>query len=611
MKSKLFFIALLLSSLLRVQSSFSQEVLIGYSSLFNYNTIPPLNVGYSSLFTFNSSSPAVSGLSPLFNFDTRKIVLNPESVFFGDVVVSNCATQNYLLSGKGLTSAVSITTPAGFQVSLQSTSGFSNSLLVQHANGIINQNIFLKFCPSNAQLYEGSVLHSSSNAISKQLSVNGSGVLNAPLIFNVYGGGSFCQGDVPSGISVWLDGSQNGITYQLLRDGNPHGVPLSGNGTSLTWFDLMGGLYTVLASNPTQSTLMNGSATIVELELLDVTVSINTQATEVCEGFMVDFFATPINGGSSPLFEWKVNGTDTGTNSPEFSYTPSNNDVVTVNLTSSETCSTGNPATSNANTMAVNPLLQVSVTIQANETTVCEGENVSFSAIPVHGGTNPTYQWYVNGNFTGNSNASFDYIPSNQDLVSLLMTSNETCTTGNPASSNIISMTVNPIPIVTWIDFEPDTLCVTWEPILLSGGFPLGGTYSGTGVIDNLFHPSLAGIGTHILTYTYISPFNCQSDASKILFVDNCTKIEELTNEPSVLLYPNPAGKIMTVGLSRPINEETSILVINIFGQIVLNKQVISGNEFVLDISSLASGKYHIQIRGNTLFLTKPFIVNQ
>lgn len=610
MKSKLFFIALLLSSLLRVQSSFSQEVLIGYSSLFNYNTIPPLNVGYSSLFTFNSSSPAVSGLSPLFNFDTRKIVLNPESVFFGDVVVSNCATQNYLLSGKGLTSAVSITTPAGFQVSLQSTSGFSNSLLVQHANGIINQNIFLKFCPSNAQLYEGSVLHSSSNAISKQLSVSGSGVLSAPLVFNVTGGGSYCQGVTPSGVSVLLDGSQPGINYQLLRDGNPYGMPLSGNGSPLTWFDLLGGLYTVMASNASHSTVMNGSASIIELEVLTVSVSISAQATFVCEGSMIDLLAVPMNGGTNPLYQWQVNGISQASG-PSFSYPPQNNDIVTVELLSYEVCTSNNPATSDPLVLSVSPLMPMSVSIIASENNICEGTQVSFTALPVNGGTNPSFQWFVNGNPNGSSNTSFNYIPQNQDAVSLSMTSNEVCTTGNPASSNIISMSVNPIPIVTWNDFQPDSLCISWEPVLLSGGFPVGGTYSGNGVVNNFFHPSIAGIGIHMLTYSYSSPFDCQADAAINVFVDNCTSIEDLTNRPSLLLYPNPAEKQITALLSHPIKEDASIVIINIFGQVAMVQQALSGSEFVLDVSSTPSGIYFLHIRGNTAHLIKSFIISR
>lgn len=609
MQSKLYFIGVLLTFLIRFHPALSQEVLIGYSPLFNYNTIPPLNVAYSPLFTFNSSSPALAGISPLFNFDTRKIILNPEAIYFGELVVSNCATQNYLLSGRGLTAGISITTPAGFQVSLQNNSGFSNSLLVQQVNGIINQNIYLRFCPSNAQIYEGSVLHSSPNAISQNLAVSGSGVLSAPLVFNVSGGGSYCQGVAPSGISVLLDGSQPGVNYQLLKDGNLYGVPLPGTGAPLTWFDLLGGLYTVMASNATQSSLMNGSASIIELEVLPVSVGISAQATFACEGSMIDLLAVPINGGTNPLYQWKVNGISQA-NGASFSYTPQNNDIVTVELLSNEVCTSNNPATSDPLVLSVSPVLPVSVTI-VGENIICEGTEVSFTALPVNGGTNPSFQWFVNGNPNGSSNASFSYIPQNQDAVSLTMTSNEVCTTNNPASSNIISMSVNPIPIVTWNDFQPDTLCISWEPVLLYGGFPVGGTYSGIGVVNNFFHPSIAGIGMHMLTYSYSSPFDCQADATINVFVDNCTSIKDLTNKPFLMLYPNPAKKHITAQLSHPIIEDASIMIVNIFGQVVMVQQARSGSEFVLDVSTTPSGIYFLHMRGNTDHLIKSFIISR
>ena len=89
-----------------------------------------------------------------------------------------------------------------------------------------------------------------------------------------------------------------------------------------------------------------------------VSISISTPADSVCEGTQVAFTATPVNGGSSPSYQWKVNGIDAGTDSPTFSYNPSNADIVTCILASSNMiCITNDPATSNAITLTVNPIL--------------------------------------------------------------------------------------------------------------------------------------------------------------------------------------------------------------------------------------------------------------
>ena len=57
-----------------------------------------------------------------------------------------------------------------------------------------------------------------------------------------------------------------------------------------------------------------------------------------------------------------------------------------------------------------------------------------------------------------------------------------------------------------------DSTCSS-SPIVMTGGYPVGGSYSGTGVTDSLFDPSVAGIGTHTITYTYNDGNNCVDSA--------------------------------------------------------------------------------------------------
>jgi len=96
--------------------------------------------------------------------------------------------------------------------------------------------------------------------------------------------------------------------------------------------------------------------------------------------------------------------------------------------------------------MVVNPILPVSVTVAASANPVCAGTPVTFTATPVNGGTTPTYQWYQGATPVGTNSATYTYTPVNGDAISVVLTSNETCKSGSPATSNTVTMVVNPLP---------------------------------------------------------------------------------------------------------------------------------------------------------------------
>jgi uncharacterized protein (TIGR02145 family) len=97
--------------------------------------------------------------------------------------------------------------------------------------------------------------------------------------------------------------------------------------------------------------------------LLPVEISISAFANPVCEGLPVTFTATPVNGGAMPAYQWQVNGINTGTNNPGFTYTPVDGDLVTCTLTSNAECVTNNPATSNSISMSVGDAPDVNLTV--------------------------------------------------------------------------------------------------------------------------------------------------------------------------------------------------------------------------------------------------------
>jgi hypothetical protein len=49
-----------------------------------------------------------------------------------------------------------------------------------------------------------------------------------------------------------------------------------------------------------------------------------------------------------------------------------------------------------------------------------------------------------------------------------------------------------------------DVYCLDADPVILAGS-PAGGTFTGPGVVDGVFYPDLAGVGTHTIEYEFFS----------------------------------------------------------------------------------------------------------
>ena len=205
-------------------------------------------------------------------------------------------------------------------------------------------------------------------------------------------------------------------------------------------------------------------------KMISLYVSIKSNKNQICSEEAVTFTATATNGGASPSYQWKVNGTNAGSNSSVFSYSPNNNDTIRCVISSDyKICGVPVfPATSNALAITVNQSLPMSVSISTETNPLCEGTLISFLAIPLNGGSAPSYQWQVNSIDQGNNSPTFIYTPFNSDIVSCTLTSNETCSSGSPASSNNISMIVNSLPDAN-ITSTSDSLCTKWSATISAG----------------------------------------------------------------------------------------------------------------------------------------------
>jgi hypothetical protein len=135
---------------------------------------------------------------------------------------------------------------------------------------------------------------------------------------------------------------------------------------------------------------------------------------------------------------------------------------------------------------------------------------------------------------------------------------------------------------------------------MLAGGSPPGGNYSGAGVSAGVFMPSLAGIGTHNITYMYFDPSTgCTAGASQNITVDACTGADG----PDGLLiemFPNPVTDLLNIRIAG-IAETLQMRIFTVEGQVIFNEMLGNDNPVILrsiDVGKLSSGLYYIWING-------------
>ena len=339
--------------------------------------------------------------------------------------------------------------------------------------------------------------------------------------------------------------------WTVSPDGNiASGGTLTSSTITITWSTPGAKTVSVSYDGASGPAILNVTA----LPSLPVSISIVASDDTVCEGTAVTFTATAINGGSTPFYQWKINAINTGNNSPTYSYTPANGDFVSCHLTSSEICTSGNPAISNSIEIDVIQNSFVNVSISASANPICLGSSVTFTATPYNGGTLPSYQWKVNNVNAGTNSPTFTYVPINSDHILCILTSNVTCPTGNPATSSTIIMTVSPIqPVSVSITASANPSClgnqVTFTAIGVNGG--------GAGVYA--WNVNNVNVGTNSQIYTY-TPSN--GDVIKCILTSNagCPSGNPSTSNSIVMVVNTyePVG-ISITALANPVCNGTTV----------------------------------------------------
>lgn len=276
--------------------------------------------------------------------------------------------------------------------------------------------------------------------------------------------------------------------------------------------------------------------------------------------------------------------------------------------------------------------LNPSVTILADDFSVCTGNNVTFTATVTGGGANPTYQWYKNTTPVGtNANTYASNSLTSSDQIYVRITPAEACASPAVAESNhiniLVGATVTPqvtiivspgnivapgqqVTFTATTNISGGTPTFTW----LKNGVPIAGAtssaiYVTTGLANNdVIRCILHSNATCAVPDTGLS--------NTIQITVTTAGIDAQNINAYVNVFPNPTNGIVNISINTETGYQNAVIrLVDVSGKTVFAQQqdIKPGEQlYDIDTASLAAGIYQLQITsGQTVVAAKKVMVTK
>lgn len=378
---------------------------------------------------------------------------------------------------------------------------------------------------------------------------------------------------------------------------NTYSITAVPGATSYTWV-LPGGWSGTSTTNSINATASatSGNITVTANNACGNSTAQTLAVTVNNVGVTTGFTAVLCNGGNTGTT------TATATGTGPFTYLWSNaqtTQTATGLIANTYTVTvTGAGGCTAQTTVIVTQPTVISASATATTPTFCIGGCTNLN-INASGGTpGYTYLWMPGSLTTATPNVC----PTATTIYTCTVTDANACT-----QNATTTVTVNALPTVSMNAASTNT-CVQWTTDLLTGT-PSGGVFSGTAVTGNNFNPSVAGVGSYTITYTYTDVNGCTNTANTIITVGLCTNVSSSEVENSLVIYPNPFSSSITVSVVSSSGVENSALAIyNILGEVVFETDASHSLSMTIDMSELASGIYFIKVTSDEGVIMKKVI---
>jgi PKD repeat protein len=237
-----------------------------------------------------------------------------------------------------------------------------------------------------------------------------------------------------------------------------------------------------------------------------------------------------------------------------------------------------------SNTRTVSVSVVTGTAVASSNSPVCVGSTILLFS---NGGS--TFAWAGPNSFM--STSQFPTIPNAQMSHTGVYTVSATvsgCTF--TAATNV---TVVPLPVVSVVASSTN-ICVGQSSTLTASGatnytFNPGNSTVNPAVVSPTLNTSY--------TVTGMASSGCSNTAVMTISVSPCTAIETVNNSEIFVVYPNPSQGMVTVKFGEVYTGK--ILVYNVIGQELINKEIYKSEMTTLDLSPFAKGIYILKLKSD------------
>ncbi len=360
----------------------------------------------------------------------------------------------------------------------------------------------------------------------------------------------------------------------------PAGWPGTSSTNSInTTSGTAGGTITVTADNAC------GSSTAQTLAVASGSSAATPAAisgpSTVCSG---NASYTVINDPNATSYTWTIPGGWSGTSTTDSIYTTVGTNAGTITVIANSNCGSSSPQTLNVS-LGIPPAQPYSM---LGVTHLCDSSSTAYAVTNDPNAT--SYTWTLPSGWSGTSSTNTITATAAATSGLISVTADNGCGSSTPSTLNVVG---NSIPVVTVAPFG--TVCANAVAFTLSGGTPVGGNYSGTGVNSNSFDPTLSGAGTFFITYTYSSGACVREDSAAITVSQCSVGIATSSFSNNIVIAPNPFSLQTTISFSE-IQKNTSIRIIDVIGNEIKSLIMNGSKSIVIEKGNIASGIYFVQI---------------